>query len=86
MARDVFFKGDFENGIVAIAIAQLNTAVAYGGGNYMYNLCIVHTAQAQAALYGLSWPVVAMRIHDALDNPARELLLSVVDAQLLTAE
>ena len=82
MALDVYFKEDIAQGIVAVAVAMLSTAVAHGGTNLEYCRGVLDTARAQALNYGIPWTALGGELRVTLQSAERNDLLELVAAAL----
>lgn len=60
------FKDDIAQGIVAVSVAMLSTAVAHGGTNVEYCRGVLDMARAQALNYGLSWGRMVGQMRDEI--------------------
>lgn len=78
MALEVFFKDDIRQGLVAVAVAMLSTAVAHGGMNVEYCRGILDALRAQALSYGMSWPGIVADLQAALVDVGRAELLDLL--------
>lgn len=78
MALQVFFKDDVAQGIVAVTVAMLSTAVAHGGTNVEYIRGVLDMARAQALNYGIPWTGLMGELRNALSDGGRDDLLDLV--------
>lgn len=74
MALDIYINTDLERGLTATLIMAMATYAANGAANTEHASGILDHAQAQAALYGLSWPAILRGCKMSLGAGARELL------------
>jgi hypothetical protein len=74
MGLDVYLPIDIERGIKAALIMCVATYAANGGSNVEHAAGVLDYAQAQAALYGLSWTAIVQRCKEDLSAGARALL------------
>lgn len=82
MALDVYFRDDIRQGIVAVAVAMLSTAIAHGGSNTEYCRGILDTSRAQALNYGMPWTDILVDLRLALTQAGRSDLLELLSEAL----
>jgi hypothetical protein len=78
LTLEVYFREDIRQGIVAVAVAMLSTAVAHGSGNVEYCRGILDASRAQALNYGLPWSSVLVDIQGELTGVGRADLLEFI--------
>ncbi len=64
----MYFKDDIAQGIVAITVAVISTAIAHGCTNQEHTRGVLDSARAQALNYGIDWPELAETMRGALDD------------------
>jgi hypothetical protein len=74
MALDVYFREDIRQGILAVTLVAIRTYVANQGSNAEHLRGVLDLAQAQAALYGLSWPTLLAELRALLSEGMRGAL------------
>jgi hypothetical protein len=74
MALEVYFREDIQQGIIASVLVAIKTYAANEGENTDYLQGMLDLAQAQAALYGLSWPAIQSVVRESLSTGVRELM------------
>ena len=82
MALSVYFQDDIAQGIVAVSVAMLSTAVAHGGTNVEYCRGVLDMARAQALNYGLPWPSLARTLDETLSECGKPGLLDSIGRAL----
>jgi len=74
MALEVYFREDIQQGIIASVLVAIKTYAANEGRNTDHLRGMLDLAQAQAALYGLSWPAIRSVVRESLSTGLRELM------------
>ena len=74
MALEVYFREDIRQGIIASVLVAVKTYAANEGQNTDHLRGMLDLAQAQAALYGLSWPAIRAVVRESLSTGLRELM------------
>ena len=80
MALDVYFREDIRQGILAATLVAIRTYVANQGSNADHLRGMLDLAEAQAALYGLSWPRLLAELRALLGAGLRGALDRALDA------
>lgn len=68
MRLDVYFREDIRQGILATMRIAIRTYVANQGSNAEHLRGMLDLAEAQAALYGLSWPALVRELRASLSE------------------
>ncbi len=74
MALDVYFRDDIRQGIMAAMLVAIRTYVANEGLNAEHLRGMLDLAEAQAALYSLSWPALLAELRASLSEGLRRVL------------
>lgn len=85
MSLDVYFREDIRQGILAAMLVAIRTYGANEGSNAEHLRGMLDLAEAQAALYGLSWPALLAELRASLSAGPRGTLDRALPAGLSLA-
>jgi hypothetical protein len=74
MTLDVYFREDIRQGILAAMLVAIRTYVANEGSNAEHLRGMLDLAEAQAALYSLSWSALLAELRASLSAGLRRAL------------
>jgi hypothetical protein len=83
MTLDVYFREDIEHGILAAMLVAIRTYAANEGANAEHLRGMLDLAEAQAALYSLSWPVLLSELRALLNASLGDLVGRALPAELV---
>jgi hypothetical protein len=83
MTLDMYFREDIRQGILAAMLVAVRTYVANEGSNAEHMRGMLDLAEAQTALYDLSWPALLAELRASLNVGLGALLDRALPAELV---